>query len=219
MTVPILSDAPPALRPSRRELVWAIVGVTVRLVVGFIVITFMLTLVPDTPDGRMVAPVAVALVGVVIYIVISRRELRRITRSKFPTLMAAESIVLLAALFLAVFAMVYVAISLFDDKAFSEPLDAFSSFYFALTVLATVGFGDITPVTTPARAVTMVQMALDLVFIGVLIRVVSTATRKGLAGRSSASAETSSVATSSATSSAAPSATSSEPTGADSTTT
>lgn len=190
MSVPILGDAPPSLRPSRRELAWAIVGVTVRLVVGFFVIAFMLTLVPDTPDGRMVAPIAVALVGVVIYIVISRRELRRITKSKFPTLMAAESIVLLAALFLAVFAMVYVAISLFDTRAFSEPLDAFSSFYFALTVLATVGFGDITPVTTPARAVTMVQMALDLVFIGVLIRVVSSATRKGLAGRSSDSTET-----------------------------
>lgn len=184
MSVPGLDDAPPALRPGRRELIWAIVGVVARLVIGFFVIAFMLTLVPDTPDGRMVAPIAVALVGVVIYILISRRELRRITRSKFPTLMAAESLVLLAALFLAVFAMVYVAISLFDAKAFSEPLDAFSSFYFSLTVLATVGFGDITPVTTPARAVTMVQMALDLVFIGVLIRVVSTATRKGLAGRS-----------------------------------
>ena len=183
MSVPVLDDAPPVLRPGRRELIWAIVGVVTRLVIGFFVIAFMLTLVPDTPDGRMVAPIAVALVGIVIYIVISRRELRRITRSKFPTLMAAESIVLLAALFLAVFAMVYVAISLFDRNAFSEPLDAFSSFYFALTVLATVGFGDITPVTTPARAVTMVQMALDLVFIGVLIRVVSTATRKGLAGR------------------------------------
>ena len=189
MSVPILDDAPPALRPSRRELAWAVVGVALRLIIGFVVITFMLTLVPDAPDGRMIAPIAVALVGVVIYIVISRRELRRITRSKFPTLMAAESIVLLAALFLAVFAMVYVAISLFDTKAFTEPLDAFSSFYFALTVLATVGFGDITPVTTPARAVTMVQMALDLVFIGVLIRVVSTATRKGLAGRSAASSD------------------------------
>ncbi len=189
MSVPILDDAPPALRPSRRELVWAIIGVAVRLVIGFFVITFMLTLVPDAPDGRMIAPAAVALVGIVIYIVISRRELRRITRSKFPTLMAAESIVLLAALFLAVFAMVYVAISLFDTNAFTEPLNAFSSFYFALTVLATVGFGDITPVTTPARAVTMVQMALDLVFVGILIRLVSTATRKGLAGRSTTSAD------------------------------
>lgn len=183
MSLPVLDDAPPSLRPSRRDLVVAIAGVIARLILGFFVIAFMLTLVPDAPDGRMVAPIAVAVVGVVLYILISRRELRRITRSKYPTLMAAESLVLLAALFLAVFAMVYVAISLFDVKAFSEPLDAFSSFYFALTVLATVGFGDITPVTTTARAVTMVQMALDLVFIGVLIRVVSTATRKGLAGR------------------------------------
>ena len=181
MSLPVVDDAPPSLRPSRRELAVAIVGLVIRLVVGFFVIAFMLTLVPDTPDGRMIAPLLVAVAGVAIYVFISRRQIKRITHSKFPTLVAAETLVLLAALFLAVFAMVYVAISLFDVKAFSEPLDAFSSFYFALTVLATVGFGDITPVTTTARAVTMVQMALDLVFIAVLIRLVSTAARKGLA--------------------------------------
>jgi len=139
--------------------------------------------VPETPDGRMMAPFLVALVGGVVYIWFSRRELKRITRSRFPTLVASESLVLLAALFLGVFATIYVAISLFDTKAFSEPLDAFTSFYFTLTVLATVGFGDITPVTTTARAVTMVQMALDLVFIAFLLRLVTSAARRGLEQR------------------------------------
>lgn len=184
MSLPVIDDAPPALRPSRREMAVAIIGVTVRLILGFLVITFMLTLVPDSPDGRMVAPISVAVFGTILYTVVSRRQLRRITHSRFPTLMAVEALVLLAALFLAIFAMVYVAISLFDARAFTEPLDAFTSYYFALTVLATVGFGDITPVTTTARAVTMVQMALDLVFIAVLIRVVTSAARKGLARRS-----------------------------------
>jgi hypothetical protein len=92
-------------------------------------------------------------------------------------------------MFLAVFAMIYVSLSLADVEAFTEPLDAFSSYYFALTVLATVGFGDITPVTTVARAVTMVQMALDLVFVALLIRVVSTAARKSLKHRAPQAAE------------------------------
>ena len=183
MSLPGIVDVPAPVKPTRRELIVAVAGTVVRLILGFVLIAFALTLVPDTPDGRMVAPIGVALLGAVVYLVISRRQLKRITHSRFPTLMAAEALVLLAALFLAVFAMIYVAISLFDTKAFTEPLDAFTSYYFALTVLATVGFGDITPVTTVARAVTMVQMALDLVFIAVLIRVVSTAARKGLAHR------------------------------------
>jgi voltage-gated potassium channel len=183
MSLPGIVDVPAAVKPTRRELIIAVAGTVVRLILGFVLIAFALTLVPDTPDGRMVAPIGVALLGAVVYLLISRRQLKRITHSRFPTLMAAEALVLLAALFLAVFAMIYVAISLFDAKAFTEPLNAFTSYYFALTVLATVGVGDITPVTTVARAVTMVQMALDLVFIAVLIRVVSTAARKGLAHR------------------------------------
>jgi voltage-gated potassium channel len=168
----------PAPGLSRRYLIAAIVGTVLRLLGVALLIVFMLSLVPETPDGRLVAPLAVAVVGTGLYIVFSRRQLRKITRARYPELMAAEALVLLAALFLAVFAMIYVAVSLLDRRAFTEELDAFSSYYFALTVLATVGFGDITPVTTLARSVTMVQMALDLVLIAVLIRVVSTAARK-----------------------------------------
>lgn len=182
-------DAAASDTPSRRDYAMAIGGTLVRLTLGAILIVVMLTLVPSTPDGRMVTPFVVAAIGTAIYIVESRRQLRRIMHSRFPGLMAAESLILLAAMFLAVFAMIYVSLSLADSEAFTEPLDAFTSYYFALTVLATVGFGDITPVTTVARAVTMVQMALDLVFVALLIRVVSTAARKGLKRQGRAPAE------------------------------
>ena len=183
MTVLDPLDGIPSSKPSRRDYVVALTGTLVRLGLGTLLIYVMLMLVPSTPDGRMAAPIAVAAIGSTIYILESRRQLRRIVHSKFPGLMAGESLVLLAAMFLAVFAMIYVSISYSDTSAFTEPLDAFTSYYFALTVLATVGFGDITPVTTMARAVTMVQMALDLVFVALLIRVVSSAARKGLQHR------------------------------------
>lgn len=181
-----MSEITPATgtsRPTRREIVIAIAASLVRLAFGVLLVLAMLTLLPTTADGGIVAPLAVAVVGTVIYALFSRRQIRKITHSKFPQLMAAEALVFLAAMFLAVFASIYVAISLSNPDSFTEPLDAFTSYYFALTVLATVGFGDITPVTTTARAVTMVQMALDLVFIAVLIRVVSTAAHRGLQRR------------------------------------
>lgn len=182
-------DAAASDKPSRMDYAKALAGTLVRLCLGAVLIVVMLTLVPSTPDGRMAAPFVVAAIGTAIYVVESRRQLRRIMHSRFPGLMAAESLILLAAMFLAVFAMIYVSLSLADVEAFTEPLDAFTSYYFALTVLATVGFGDITPVTTVARAVTMVQMALDLVFVALLIRIVSTAARKSIQHRGPRAAE------------------------------
>jgi voltage-gated potassium channel len=175
-------------RVPRSVLVLALLATAGRLALGALLIVVMLSFVPSSTDGSMVVPVVVALFGALLYAYFFRRQLRKITRSRFPTLMASEALVLLAALFLGVFAMIYVAISLSDATAFTEPLDAFTSYYFALTVLATVGFGDITPVTTLARSFTMVQMALDLVFIAVLIRIVSSAARKGIGHRATETA-------------------------------
>lgn len=175
--------APPGQRPSRREITFAVVMTIVRMFIGFWVIFFTLTLVPDTPDGHFVFPLALALAAVALYVWFFKRQLAGVYKAKFPTLRAVEALVLVAAMFLAVFAMVYVMISLNDAGAFTEELAPFNSYYFALTVLATVGFGDITPVTTLARSVTMVQMALDLVFVAVLIRIIGGAARRALQER------------------------------------
>jgi hypothetical protein len=86
-------------------------------------------------------------------------------------------------LLLAIFASIYSLISLQDPEAFTEVLTPFSSMYFSLTILATVGFGDIAPSTVPARSVAMAQMVLDLVFIGVLVRVLTNAAKRSIASR------------------------------------
>jgi voltage-gated potassium channel len=176
-------NGPRALKPTRREVVTAVLQVILRLLLGFLVIFWMLNLVPETPDGRAVAPVSVALAAILIYVWFFRRQVRSIDASRFPNLRAAEALVLVAAMFLAVFAMIYVMISQEHADAFTEALDPFTAYYFSLTVLATVGFGDITPVSTLARSITMVQMALDLVFIAVLIRVVGGAARRAVQRR------------------------------------
>jgi hypothetical protein len=173
----------PAERPSRREIAFAVLMTLVRMFIGFWVIFFTLTLVPDTPDGQFIVPLGLAVLAVALYIWFFKRQLAGVYKAKFPTLRAVEALVLVAAMFLAVFAMIYVMISLNDENAFTEVLYPFNSYYFALTVLATVGFGDITPVTTLARSVTMVQMALDLVFVAVLIRIIGGAARRALQER------------------------------------
>lgn len=170
-------------RPSRREIVVAISATVVRLAAGLVLIIGILNLVPEDADGRFALPVLVALVATVLYIWFFRRQIHQVSKARFPTLRAIEALVLVAAMFLALFAMAYVMISIGDPAAFTEPLDSFVGYYFALTVLATVGFGDITPVTTAARAVTMIQMALDLAFIAIVIRVFTTSAQRALKAR------------------------------------
>lgn len=175
-----MPTAPPDERPSRAEVIAAVVGTVIRLVLCFVFIAALLAIVPDDPDGRFALPIGIAIVASALYIWFFRRQLKVVYHARFPTLRAAEALILVAAMFLAIFSMFYVMISLQDPTAFTEELAPFNSYYFSLTVLATVGFGDITPVTTAARSVTMVQMSLDLAFIAIVIRVIGGAARHAL---------------------------------------
>lgn len=104
-------------------------------------------------------------------------SLRRIGSDGHPEIRALETLIVTAVLVIAMFSKAYHLMSAAEPSAFTEPLDAFTSYYFAVTVLATVGFGDITPVITSARAITMVQMIIDLALLATLVRLVTTAVK------------------------------------------
>ena len=53
--------------------------------------------------------------------------------------------------------------------------------YFTITVFSTVGFGDITPRTDSWRILVSIQMLLDLVIIGAVVRILINAAKMGLA--------------------------------------
>lgn len=167
----------------RRDLILALLATSARLVGGIIVIFAMMLLVPEKPEATLAVPILIAVGGTAAYIWFFARQLKGVYKARYPMLRAMEALILVAAMFLAIFAEVYLMISATNVDAFTEPLDAFSSYYFALTVLATVGFGDITPSTTLARSVTMAQMAVDIAFIAVLIRVMGGAAKKTIEGR------------------------------------
>jgi hypothetical protein len=62
-------------------------------------------------------------------------------------------------------------------KTFTQALDHVQALYFTVSVFSTVGFGDITPRTDPARLVVAAQMLLDLVVIGAVVRLLLNAAR------------------------------------------
>ena len=71
-------------------------------------------------------------------------------------------------------------------------MDDFTAFYYAMTVLATVGFGDITPVNTLARSLSMVQMAIDITIVGVAFKVLSGSAQQAIKKRQGTSQQSSS---------------------------
>ena len=59
-------------------------------------------------------------------------------------------------------------------------LRAIEAVGFTVTVFATVGFGDITPTTQTTQLLVSLQMLLDLVVLGVVVKVIFGAARRGL---------------------------------------
>lgn len=161
-------------RPIWVEVVFSVL----RTVLGLVFIFWVLSLVPEESDPRISIPVTLLLIGMVIYGLVLRWQLKRVVKSKRPGLVAAESLILSAGLFIAIFSAIYVIIEGDNPGSFSEPIDHFSAAYFTLTVLATVGFGDITAVTDTARFIVMLQMALGLGFLAVIIKVFTGAAQR-----------------------------------------
>ena len=145
---------------------------------------------PKDVDERIFIPGVLLLAGMAIYIWFVKKEIERILGSRYPEVLAVEGLILSAALFLVIFATIYLAIDGLNPGSFTEPLSHLSSHYLTLTILSTVGFGDITAVTDQARLAVMIQMALTLGFLAVTIRVFAWATKRALAQRHGSDAST-----------------------------
>lgn len=127
-------------------------------------------------DARSAATLFVA---VVLFTVLGVIEVRTIVAARFPGLRALEALGVLIPLLLVIFAAGYYLIGIDDPASFSESMSRLDAMYFTLTTFTTVGFGDITPVSPQARAVTTTQMVVNLLVLGVGVRVIVGAVNYG----------------------------------------
>ena len=86
-------------------------------------------------------------------------------------------------LYLLILARINLSNSLADPSAFTQPLNNTAALYFTVTVFATVGFGDIVAQTNTMRLLVTIQMMLNLVVLGLVIRLLTSAARRGVARR------------------------------------
>jgi voltage-gated potassium channel len=120
-------------------------------------------------------------VGTALFAAILAWQARRIVGAELPELRAVEALGVVIPLFLILFATFYLSMSNASARPFSQHLDHTEAIYFTITVFSTVGFGDITPHTDLARIVVSIQMLLDLVIIGAVVRMLLNAAQAGLA--------------------------------------
>jgi voltage-gated potassium channel len=135
-------------------------------------------LLPLDHTSTLVAAVTL-VIGLVALFVLIAFQIRWIVRSPFPGLRAVEALATSVPLFLLLFASTYLVMGAISASNFSQPLTHTDSLYFAVTVFATVGFGDIVPKTETARLVVTGQMVADLVVIGIGARIILGAVTRG----------------------------------------
>jgi voltage-gated potassium channel len=182
MDTPTPSSPEPATRlvgrPTRRVLSAMLVR-TFLIVTGLLLVYYRLPL----DSGLDVSAAGVIVIGLALVSVIAVTQVRSIMRSDHPGLRAAEALALILPAFIILFAIVYFTLAHQDPAAFTEPITRTDSLCFTITVLATVGFGDIAAKSEYARVVVSVQMIADLILIGFIVRAIIGTAQEGIRQR------------------------------------
>jgi Ion channel len=123
--------------------------------------------------------VTMLVAGLVALIALIGFQVRTIVRSRFPNLRAIEALATSLPLFLLLFAGTYYVMERLSPGSFGTRLSRTDAMYFTVTVFTTVGFGDITAKTETARLVVTGQMIADLLVLGLGVKIILGAVRRG----------------------------------------
>jgi voltage-gated potassium channel len=161
---------------SRRERRRLAVVAIIRTALTIALLLVVYALVPVEPIATIDALTRLA-VAVVIVVAVIAAQVLSIRSASHPELRAIEAVIIAICVFIILFALLYVGVAQSSPSNFGQPLNRVDAFYFTVTVLSTVGFGDISAKSQLARLMVTVQMLLDLALIAIIVRVFSSAAR------------------------------------------
>jgi voltage-gated potassium channel len=126
-------------------------------------------------------PLEVSLsIALLVLLGVAMWEIRAITRAAHPGVRAIQALATTVPLFLLLFAATYFLMAQADPANFSShTLTRTDALYLTITIFATVGFGDITATSQSTRLLVSAQMILDLLVLGLGIRVFVGAVERG----------------------------------------
>jgi len=165
-------------RPTTRQVV-AVIARVLLITAALLVAYFNVPLDRETSSAQIAMFVA-GLAGFVVVIVF---QVRRILEDESPRLRAVQALGTALPVFVVIFSLAYVVMGRADPANFNQPVNRVTGLYFTVTVLATVGFGDVAAQTDVARIFVTIQMILDLILVGVVAKVIVGASRVGVERR------------------------------------
>jgi voltage-gated potassium channel Kch len=150
--------------------------------------TVLLVLYYSVPFNGRFDTHAVLLLTIllIVFVLVGTWQVRSIITSKTPFLRAIESLMFSIPLLILSFSLTYFLMARWGTHEFSQALSRTDALYFSTTTFATVGYGDIVAVSESARLVVTGQMLIDLVVLGLGVRVITQAVQMGRSARSSA---------------------------------
>jgi hypothetical protein len=128
-------------------------------------------------DGEHAELIAGALVIVAIFALLpwAVRRARHVLTSEQPVLVAAQSLAIGLTLLIVSFSSIYFVLGSEHEGQINGIRTKIDALYFTVTILSTVGFGDVTATGQGARALVATHMIVNLVFLAVAIRVLTSA--------------------------------------------
>ena len=165
----------PDPQPPRRRLIVAAVLRAILSTAALVTLYYLLPL--DQPlNGNTLTRL---IIGLLVFAGIAVWQIRTIVGSRYPAIRAFEALGLIVPFYVVLFASTYFLMEHASRGNFSQPLTRTDALYFTVTVFATVGFGDITAKSQPARVVVTVQMLVNLVLLGAGARILLGAVSRG----------------------------------------
>lgn len=154
-----------ALRWRVAVVLLVLAGYVVLLVGGYFRLPPTDVSLSNAGDALLLAVAAMALL-VVLFAV----SMRRIPTRRAPLIRAVSVLLILLSTFVVFFAYFYLSLETLRPGEVPGIVTHLDALYFTVTMLATVGFGDIAPAGQLARTVATLQMLFNLVFLGFLVR-------------------------------------------------
>lgn len=154
----------------------------IRILSSTVVLVLLYALLPAASNSSARTLIQL-FIGLTVFLGMLAWQVIKILDAEHPEVRAVETLALAVPLLIVVFAFTYLSLAHAQASNFSEPLDHVGAVYFTVTVISTVGFGDIVARTDIARILVCTQILLDLGLIVGIARTVVFAARVGVRRR------------------------------------
>jgi voltage-gated potassium channel len=148
-------------------------GLAVTIALTLVYYVLPLDRLADTPLWTVVVTVLVVLAAVTFY------QVRAVLLAAEPGIRAVQALAVIGPIFLLLFAATYFVMSEANPDTFNvSELTRTDTLYFTVSTFASVGFGDIVATTESSRAIVTVQMILNLIVLGAVVRILISAVQR-----------------------------------------